>query len=105
NVNHFAARLGLFEAIGSQVLTTVVETFDVQVFYCGTDVGKSPSDAPIVPNDDIRVARERDSSNVECAGFQVSFVPEVRHLVSQMHIVREQTLPSRGVRAGADPIV
>ena len=87
HVNNFVAGLRFFPTFGCEVLAVVFEVFNVQVFHSGANISESPRDAPIVANDHVWVTGQRDSNCVESAGFQMSFIPEVRHLVSQMHIV------------------
>ena len=86
-VDHLGAMLRLRPALRRLVSTLRVESFNVDVRYSRADVGKSPGDSLIVAHDHIRHSREGYAGNVESSGLQVRFIPEVGHLMAEMHIV------------------
>ena len=88
-----------------RILALGIECLDVNVFHRRPDIGKAPCDSLIVSDDHVGHAGQRDASDVKAARAQMSFIPEVRHLVSEMHIVRQQWLSRHRVRAGNHPIV
>src|SRR5438876_5598644 len=105
HVNDFMARVRTFPAFGSEVFTVVVEILDVRICNGWAYVGESPGDPLIMADNDKGIARKRHARDIEITGSQVCFVPQVRHLVSQMHIVREQRFARDCVRSGYDPVI
>jgi len=55
-----------------------VEGFDVQILYICAVVGKSPSDAVVVTDDDQRCAGQSESLYVPAGRGDVDFVPDGR---------------------------
>ena len=101
----FTAMLRRLKSCGSLVQTVCAEGFDVEVLHGRFNVGEPPGDPTIVADDDEGHPRERDAGNVEVVAVEVGRVPEVGHLVREVHIVREQWLARIRVGAGDDPIV
>src|ERR1700694_4504488 len=91
----------------SLVLPLRIELLDVIVFNSRPDVGESPADPLVVADNDERNSRQGNSGYVEGAGsyFQVRLKPQVRHLVVEVHIVRQQRFPRNRMLTGNDPIV
>jgi hypothetical protein len=105
DVNDFDSMFRLRPSFGSLIRALLVEILDVDVSDRRTDIGESPRDSLVVADDDIRHARESDAGDVERSRPQMRFVPQIRHLVAEMHIVRQQRLAGHGVRARYDPVV
>ena len=105
HVNHFAAVLRRLPSFGSQILAIRIESLDVNVFDGRADIGEAPGDALVVSHDHVRQAGQSDAGSVEVAAAQMSLIPKVGHLVSQVHIVREQGLARNRVRPGNHPVV
>jgi len=55
----------------------------------GSTLVKPPGDALVVADDDEGHTGEGDSCDVECSAAKVSFVPEVGHLVAEVHVIGE----------------
>ncbi len=105
HMDDFLAHFGLLPAVGRQVLALIVEGLDERIFNGRTDIGESPGHAAIVTDDHVGISGKRDTGDVEIAGVQVRFIPEVRHLMAEMHVIREQRLAGDGVRSGNDPVI
>ena len=105
HMDDFAAMLWIAPALWRFILAGEIEIFNKEVFDRGFDVGKSPGNALVVPDNDEGHAGKCDAGYVERAALEMGFVPEVRHLVAEVHIVGEQGLSGDGVRAGDDPVV
>src|SRR5438105_13462765 len=99
------ADVGSFPSLGRQVLMRVIEGFDVGVLDCRTNVCEPPGDAAVVTHDDVRMTGKTDSRHIETCAAQMHFVPEIGHLVAEVHVVREQRLARDCVRAGDYPVV
>ena len=87
NVNDLRAMFRLRPSFGSFVHPLRVELFDEVVFDGWTDVGESPSDALVVSDNHERHAGQRHSGNIEAAAFEMGLIPQVRHLMVEVHIV------------------
>ena len=48
---------------------------------------------------------QRDACDIHATRAQVRFVPQVGHLVAEVHIVGKQRLAGDGVRAGDHPVI
>ena len=83
----------------------VIEGLDIDVFDGRPKVGKSPTDPLVVAHDHERHTRQADPHHVKVPAAQMHFVPPVRHLVIEVHIVREQGLARHRMRAGNNPVV
>src|SRR5581483_3135755 len=105
DVNYFVPNLRGFPALRREVLSLSIKCFDIRVFNCRTYVRTSPRNPPVVTDNYIGIAGQRHSSDIEISRTKVSGVPEIWHLVPEMHIVREQRLAGCGVRAGNHPVV
>ncbi len=105
DVDHLDAMFRLHPSRRSLIRALRVEILDVNVGHGWTDVGESPRDSLVVAHDHIRHAGQRHPGNVESARVQVRLVPQVRHLVAEVHIIREQWLSGDGVRSGNHPVV
>jgi len=118
----------------SLILPLGIELLDEIVFHRRPDIGESPSDALVMPDDHKRNAR-RDSRYIEVApptshcGFhtsrrafcfrasrvrgscvqasslQMRLVPKVRHLVVQVHIIRQQRFPRNRMPPRHHPVI
>src|SRR4051794_22272495 len=91
-VNQFTPHLWLLPALGGKVLAGVVKLLDVGVFHRRTNVCESPRDPLIVPDNHVRIAREAYSRDVKAGASQMRLIPQIRHLMSEVHVVREQRL-------------
>src|SRR5438105_1562921 len=99
------ADVGSFPSLRCQVLMRVIEGFDVGVFDCRTNVCEPPGDAAVVTDDDVGMTRQADSGDIETCAAQMHFVPEVGHLMAEVHVIREQRLARDRVCAGDYPVV
>ena len=63
--------------------------FDDNILNRRTDVGEAPRDPLVVPYDHVRHTGQRNASHIEFAEAQVGFVPKIRNLMPQMHVVRQ----------------
>ena len=105
DMNDFAAMLGRLPSIGGEIFSVAVGGFDVDVFDGRPNVGESPGDALVVSHDDIGQPGQSDSRHVKVAGAKMRFVPEIWHLMAEVHVVREQRLSRDGVCTGDHPVV
>src|SRR6202034_4849900 len=96
---------GLLPALRSLVDSMRVEILNVCVGYRRADIGESPGDSLVVADNYVGHSGQSDSGNIQIARFQVRFIQQVRHLVAEMHIVREQWFAGDRVRAGDSPVV
>ena len=103
--NQFLTMLWRLPSVWREVLTIRIESLNIDVFNGRTDVGEAPRDTLIVSHNDVRQAGQRNPRNVEVAAAEMSFVPQVRHLVPKMHVVRKQRLARNRVRSRHDPVV
>ena len=87
-VNHFAATMRFHPALGREVLSILVASLHVHVFHGWADIGKPPCNTLIVPDDDVRHTGQGHACCIESAAVQMSFVPKIRHLMSEMHVIR-----------------
>ena len=99
------AMLRLHPALRRQVFALVVELLDVNVFDVRAEIGKSPRDVAIVSHDDERHARQRDAGDIEVSGREMGLIPDVGDAQVKVHVVRQQRLARRRVRAGDNPVV
>ena len=85
------AILAFFTAGGAAatVFTGTALLFDDNILNRRTDVGEAPRDPLVVPNDHVRHTGQRNASHIEFAEAQVGFVPKIRNLMPQMHVVRQ----------------
>ena len=105
DVNDFRAVLRIDPALRGLVLPLRIELFDEIVFHGRADVGESPADPLVVADDHERNSGQRHARHVEVRRFEVRFEPEVRHLVVEVHIVREKRLSGNCVLTGNNPVV
>src|ERR1041385_5172105 len=94
HMDGFAAMRWLFPPIRSQKPSFVVECFDVNILNSPTNVSETPCDALVMPDDHIWQSWQRNPSYIECPAFQMCFIPQVRHLMAQVHIIRQKRLAS-----------
>jgi hypothetical protein len=78
-------------------LARVIEGFDVDVFGGWADVGESPGDALVVAHNHEGHTGQGDSRHIEVTAGEVGLVPEVRHLMLQVHVVGQQRKAGNGV--------
>ena len=69
-----------------------VEGFNVNVFHGWADIGEAPGDSLVVSHDHVRNSGKRDPGDVKAAAAKMGLVPQVRHLVPEMHVIGEQRL-------------
>src|SRR5580692_10007704 len=91
HMNYFATVLGRLPSSRCQVLASRVEGFDIDIFDGRADVGETPCDALVVSHNHVGKSWQSDAGSVEVAAgtTEMRFVPQVRHLVPQVHVVRE----------------
>ena len=107
DVNRLLPMLRINPSLCSFVLALRIELLDEVVLHRRPDVGESPADALVVADNHERNSRQRNAGHIEIAAgrFQVRLKPEVRHLVVEVHIVRQQRLARNRVLTGNDPVV
>ena len=88
-MNHLLAMFGYLPAIWRLVFVIAVEGFDVEISDGRADVGESPGDSLVVSDDDEWDSGKSYSSDVEAGRFELRFIPDVRDLVFEVHIVGE----------------
>src|SRR5581483_1006332 len=104
-VDDLAAVFEITPTLRGQILSLVVDCFNVEVLDGWPDVGESPTDALVVSDNHKGQAGQTHAGHIEIAAAQVHFVPEIWHLVVQVHIVRQQRLSCDGMRSGDDPVI
>src|SRR5882762_4578022 len=82
-----------------------VESLDVQILYIRAVVGKAPSDAVVVADDDQRCAGQSESLYVPAGGGDVDFVPDGRKPKFQVGVVGQQRLTISSMCAVDHPVV
>ena len=105
HVNDLHAMFGLQPSGRRLIRALRVEVFDVHVGHGRADIRESPRNSLVVADNHKGHPRQRDASNIERARSEVRLVPEIRHLVAQVHIVAKQRLAGHRVRAGYNPVV
>ena len=88
HMDHFLTMFRSFPPLRSLILPRGIEGLDVGVFHRRTDIGASPGDALVVPDDHIGQTRQGHPGDIEVPGAQMGFIPQVGHLVTKMHVVR-----------------
>ncbi len=84
--------LGLLPALWCLVGSLCVEGLDEGICDGRPNIGESPRDALIVADDHVGHSGQRHSGHIGTAALvetalKMRFVPQVRHLVPEMHIV------------------
>ena len=92
-------------ATRSLVLALRVEVLDVNIRDSWADIREAPRDALVVSDDYVWHPGQRDACDIHATRAQVRFVPQVGHLVAEVHIVGKQRLAGHGVRAGDHPVI
>ncbi len=105
DVNHLQAMFDLLQALGSLVVISVVEILDVKVFHGRPKIGEAPGDSLVMPHDHVRHSGKSHPCHVQAARPKVGLVPEVGHLMAEMHVIRQQRLAGNGVRSRNYPVV
>ena len=105
DVNDFTAMVGGLPSRWRQIFAGLIEGLDVDVLHGGTNVGEAPGNPLVVSHDHVGQTGQSDASGVEVAAAEMGFVPQVRHLVPEVHVVREQRLARNRVRAGNHPVI
>src|SRR5215472_3790958 len=105
DVDRLPAMLGLDPSLGRLIRALIIEVFEVDIGYGWSDIRKPPCHALVVAHDHKWQSGQRDTRHVKRAAVQMCFIPEVWHLMAQMHIVRQKRFSGDGVRSGDDPIV
>src|SRR4029077_14650464 len=86
--NDLAAMFRLFPPIRRNVLSARVERLDINIFHRRADIGESPRYPLIVSHDYEGNSRQRETCHVEITRAKMGFVPQIGHLVPQVHIIR-----------------
>src|SRR5437588_420856 len=89
-------------------LSRRIELLHEQILHIGSKVCESPGDATIVPDDDKRESGKSYAFNVvfQAVAFgQMSFIPNVRNGVLDVHVIGEQRFAACGVHPRHDPVV
>src|SRR5579862_573698 len=105
DANHLRTMFGLLPAMRRFISALSVEVLDECIRYGRPNVCKSPRNSLVVANNHIRHPRQRYSSHIEILRLQMRLIPQVRHLMPEMHIVREQRFTSDRVLTRDDPVV
>ena len=92
-------------AVGSLILVLPVGVLHVDILGIAVERGKSPGDVLVVPCDDQGQPGHGDARHVESGGLEIGFVPDIRNLLLQMHVVREHGAPARRSRSGNNPLI
>ena len=82
-------------AVGSLILVLPVHALHVDVLRVAVERGKSPRHVLVVPRRHQRQPRPGHARRVQCRRLQIDFVPDVRNLLLQMHVVREHRVAAR----------
>ncbi len=82
-----------------------VEGFNVNVFHGWADIGEAPGDSLVVSHDYKRNSGKRDPGDLKAAAAKMGLVPQIRHLVPEMHVIGEQRLARNCVRSRDNPVV
>ena len=88
DVNNLLPVLGLHPSLGSLIRALIVKVLDVNVSHGRAHVGEAPRHALVVAHNHVWQPRQRYTRNVECGTVQVRLIPQVRHLVTKVHIIR-----------------
>src|SRR5258708_39677811 len=105
DVDDFGAMLRLPPALRRLIRSLCVEVLDKGVGHGRPNVRESPGDSLIVANDNVGHAGQSNSSDIEIAGLEMSLIPQVRHLMPEMHVIREQRLAGDRVSSRDYPVV
>src|SRR5579872_15885 len=97
--------LRLLPSVWREVVAVTIESFIVSIFYRRPNIGKTPGDTLVVAHHNIRHPRQGHSSNIKVSRVQMRFIPEVGHLMAQMHVVRQQWFAGCGMSAGDNPVI
>ena len=103
--DHFVAFVWRLTTIWRPVLALTVELLHKRILDCGTYVGESPSHATVVSDNHVGIAGQRHARYFEIAGVQVSFVPQIWHLVAKMHVIGKQRLSGDSMFARDYPVI
>src|SRR5207248_9695390 len=88
----------------ADLVPVAVEAFQVQVGDVRPEVGETPRDVVVVPDDHAGYAGERIAGHVQPAGaVQAHLVPDARHRRGQVRAVGEDRPAGRGARTGQHP--
>ena len=103
DVDRLGSVLRLLPALRCLVCSLRVEILDKCIGHGWPNIGEAPGDALIVADDDIGHSGQRNARHIQSArriaALEMRFVPQVRHLVPEVHIIRQQRFPGDRVRS------
>src|SRR5262249_7259183 len=105
DMNDFAAMIEVAPALWRLILAFFVQCLNVQALHRGTYVGESPANSLIVADNYKRQARKTYTDDIKISAAKMDLVPEVGHLVVEVHVIRKQRLSRNGVGTGEDPVI
>src|SRR3569833_4242837 len=87
------------------LILVALNVLDIEILHVAVERGKSPGDMFAVPGDDERHSWKRDAGCMKSRRAKVCHVPDVWLVEAEVHVVGEERLSARRVRAGDYPVV
>jgi len=91
-VNYLKAMFAPSPSHRCLIVISVVEILDVNVFHSRPNIGEAPRNSLVMPTT-RKAFRVGDACYVEAACLKVCFIPEVGHLMTEMHVIDNSGLP------------
>src|SRR5207302_8697343 len=82
-----------------------IECLDVKILNVGAVIGKAPSDAVVVADDDHWCTGQGEAFGVPAGRSDVNLIPDGWNGELEMGVIRQQGLPGGGMGATHDPVV